>query len=44
MKKKRYLSEQQLIQFIEQKLAEDNIFELSTGFAAKCYVKISLSF
>lgn len=32
MKKKRYLSEQQLIQFIEQKLAEDNIFELLKSF------------
>ena len=32
MKKKRYLSEQELIHFIEQKLAEDNIFELLKGF------------
>lgn len=32
MKKKCYLSEQQLIQVIEQKLAEDNIFELLKSF------------
>ena len=32
LKKKSYLSEQQFIQFIEQKLAEGNIFELLKGF------------
>lgn len=32
MKKKRYLSEQQLIAFIEEKLAENDIFALLKGF------------